>query len=217
MPGQFATPPHRTKGSWTPRIAGFGAVVVLAGGGLAFYLSSAHSQAPAGPRHPARHAPLAVKVSSVATVGLIDFGPYDDGDAWQNDSDDRPMMLLSSGAGIGFARVPGSQIASGTPEWTADQMTDGGDIFIYVPTNQCLTATAGDGLTLSHCDLALNQRWRPVNSQVVLTEPIVQYSNVQAGGCLTAGRGPGPARLTTCARPGSARFKTQEVAFWWSA
>lgn len=217
MPGQFATPPHRTKGSWTPRLAGFGVIVVLAGGALAFYLGSAHGQGPAGSGHAARQAPLAVKVASVATVGLVDFGPYDDGDAWQNDFDDNPMMLLPSGAGVDFARVPAAQIASGTPEWTADQMTDGGDIFIYVPTNQCLTAIGRSGLTLSHCDLALDQRWRPVNSQVLLTEPIAQYSNVQAGRCLTAGGRPGPARLSTCARPGSKRFRKQEIAFWWSA
>lgn len=217
MPGQFATP-HRTKGSWTPRLAGIGAIVVLAGGAFAVYLGGAHGKAPAGHGLAPHHSPLAAKVASVETVGLIDFGPYDDGDAWQNDADDHPMMLLASGATIEFTRVPTSEIASGTPEWTADQMNDGGgDIFIYVPTNQCLTAAGNGGLSLSHCDLALDQRWHPLNSGVLLTEPVAQYANDQTGRCLTAGRGPGPGKLTTCARPGSKRFKTQEIAFWWSA
>lgn len=216
MPGQFATP-HRTKGSWTPRLAGLGVIVVLAGAVLTVYLASAHRQAPGGHGPAAHHSPLAAKVASVETVGLIDFGPYDDDDAWQNDTDDHPMMLLASGASVEFTRVPASEIASGTPEWTVNQMNAGGDIFIYVPTNQCLTAAGSTGLSLSHCDLALDQRWHPLNSDVLLTEPIMQYSNVQTGGCLTAGRGPGPATLTTCARPGSKRFKRQEIALWWSA
>jgi hypothetical protein len=218
MPGH-ATSPHRTKGSWTPRLAGIGVIVVLGGGVLAVYLATAHGQAPSAPDHH-KSAPLSSRVASVQTVGIVDFGPYDDGDPWQNDPDDHPLMLLKHGSAIDFVRIPPSQIVSGTPEWTADQLTDGGDIFIYVPTGQCLTAASGGRLSLSHCDLTANQRWREASSEVVLTEPIAQYASVAAGGCLTAPAREGPARLTACASPRSPhskRFKTQEIAFWWSA
>lgn len=216
MPGLLATSPHRTKGSWTPRLAGIGVIVVLAGGVLAVYLGTARGQAPgAAPHH--RSPPLAFKVASVQTVGLIDFGVYDDGDAWQNDADDHPMMLLKKGSTINFVRIPQPEVVSGTPEWTADQLAHGGYIFIYVPTGQCLTAVSGGRLSLSHCDLATNQRWRELSSEVVLTEPIAQYANVSTGHCLTAPRKTAPARLTTCAKPHTKRFKTQEIAFWWSA
>jgi hypothetical protein len=189
--------------------------VVLAGGVLAIYLGAAHSQAPPAPVHP--HPPLAVKVASVQTAGVVDFGVYDDGDAWQNDADDHPMMLLKKGSAISFALVPQSQLGTGTPQWTVDQLTDGGYIFIYLPTGQCLTAASSGRLSLTHCDLSSDQRWRQLHSRVVLTEPITQYASVTTGGCLTAGHGPGLATLTTCAVPGTKLFKTQEIALWWSA
>src|SRR5215471_17380462 len=121
MPGPYATP-HRTEGSWTPRLAGIGGIVVLAGAVLAVYLGTAHGQAPAAPAHH-KPPPLASKVTSVQTVGLVDFGVYDDndGNAWQNDTDDHPLMLLKTGSTISFVRIPRSMIVSGTPEWTADQ------------------------------------------------------------------------------------------------
>lgn len=225
MPAQYATRPHRTKGSWTPRLAGIGGVVVLVGGVLAVYLGTAHGQAPAVSAH--HHLPpLTSKVASVQTVGLVDFGVYGDkdGNSWQNDGDDHPMMLLlTKGSTISFVRIPQPEIASGTPEWTADQLTDGTDIFIYVPTGQCLTAASGGKLSLAHCDLASDQRWRQLNSEVLLTEPIAQYANVSTGRCLTAPRAPAtvlapaPALLTVCAGVHSKRFKVQEIAFWWSA
>ena len=216
MPGRVA-PSHRTKGSWTPRLAGIGVIVVLAGGVLAVYLGTAHGQAPATSRHH-QPAPLSSKVVSVQTVGLVNFGVYDDEDhAWPKDSDDHPMMLLRQGSTISFVRIPRAEIVSGTPEWTADKLTDGHDIFIYVPTGQCLTAASGGKLSLSHCDLATDQRWRELNSEVLLTEPIAQYASVSIGSCLTAPASPGPALMTTCAGPHTKRFKTQEIAFWWSA
>ncbi len=215
MPGTFDTLPHRTKGSWTPRLAGVGVIVVLAGGVLAVYLGTAHGQAPIAPVH--HRSPLASKVASVQTVGLVDFGVYDDGDPWQNDPDDHPMMLLEQGNSVNFVRIPPSEIAAGTPEWTEDQLTQGGDIFIYVPTGQCLTAATDGTLSLTHCDLGADQRWRELNSEVILTEPVAQFANVGTGHCLTAGRKPGPASLMTCASPHNKRFKTQEIAFWWSA
>jgi hypothetical protein len=190
-------------------------VVVVAGGALAVYLGTAESkQAPRIQHHHHRSSGLSVKVANVETVGIIDFGPYDDREAWQNDSDDHPLMLIQAGATVDFVRVPESEVDSGTPEWTADQMTDGGEIFIYVPNGKCLTSAQTGQLRLTHCDLGLAQRWRPVHSQVVLGEPIAQYANVATGGCLTAGRKPGQATLTSCGPP---HTKNQEIAFWWSA
>jgi len=214
MPGRYAASPHRAKGSWAPRIAGAAVVVVVVGGALAFYLGTAHSRDSAIylPRH---HPGLPVKVVSVQTVGLIDFGPLDDGDAWQSpDSQDQAMRLLMKGGSLNFVRVPNSEINTGTPEWTADQTSDGGEIFIYVRTGQCLAATSSGELRLSHCDLGLAQRWRPVHSVVVLGEPIAQYANVANNGCLTAGPRPGLAMLAAC---GPSRTREQEIAFWWSA
>jgi hypothetical protein len=214
MPGRYAASPHRAKGSWAPRIAGAAVVFVVAGGALAVYLGIAHSDSAAIP-HPHHHRGLPVKVVSVQTVGLIDFGPLDDGDAWQSpNSTDHAMKLLMKGGTLEFVRVPNSEINTGTPEWTADQTSDGGDIFIYVRTGQCLAGTSSGELRLSHCDLGLAQRWRPVHSVVVLGEPIAQYANVANNGCLTAGAQPGPAMLAACGPSGT---REQEIAFWWSA
>src|SRR5260370_853037 len=212
MPGPFVASPHRAKGSWTPRLAGAAVVVVVAGGVLAVYLGTAHNKQPTPVKHQ-RSSGLVVKVVSVQTVGLVDFGPYDDGDAWPNDADDHPMMLREERSAVDFAFVPKAQIDSGTPDWTANQTTDGSEIFIFVPTGQCLTA-AGTRLALTHCDLGIDQRWRPLHSLVKLGQPIAQYANVRTGGCLTASPRPRQARLATCAWPRSKAFKLQEIAFW---
>jgi hypothetical protein len=233
MPGPFTPPPHRAKGSWIPRFAGAAVVVVVAGGGLAIYLGTARGHEPVKAKQ--HHSGPSVKVVSVQTIGLVDFGPYDDGDPWQNDYDDHPLMLVEKASAVDFVLIPRSQITTGTPEWTANQMSSGGEIFIYVPNGQCLTAmsnaststgssAAGGLVGLTHCDLGLRQRWRPVHARVLLGEPIAQYQNVATRGCLTAGGGPGsaskqgPARLAACGPAhGAARAKNQEIAFWWSA
>ncbi len=205
--------PHRTKGSWTPRLAGVAVVVVLAGGALGVYLGSSHGQRLVA--HPRRHhhAPP-IKVVSVQTIGIIDFGPDDDGDPWQNDRDDHPLMLQKRAKTVDFVRIPQKEISSGTPAWTANQMTDGTQIFVYVPTGQCLSVAGVTGLRLAHCDLGAAQRWRKLHSGVVLGQAVAQYASVKTGGCLTAPRAPGRATLAPCGR---ARTKTQEIAFWWSA
>jgi hypothetical protein len=208
MPGPHALPSHRTKGSRAPRLAGVAVVVILAGGIVGIYLGSAHAQHPVTPKHPRPSA----KVVSVQTVGVIDFGPDDDGDAWQNDPDDHPLMLLKKGTALDFVDIPREDLSAGTPEWTADQLSDGTEIFIDVTTDKCLSP-AGDGLELTRCDLGTAQRWRPLNAEVVLGQAIAQYANAKTGQCLTAPRKPGRARLAPC---GKARTRTQEIAFWWS-
>jgi hypothetical protein len=224
MPGPLSVRPHRTKGSWIPRLAGVGLVVVLAAGALAFYLSSVHhaaGHAKAAPP-PRTHPTLSTKVLRAQTVGLINFGPDDDADAFLNDADDHPLKLQPAGSALDFVPIPASELIAGVPLWTADQMADGTVIFIYNPTGQCLSAAAsGHALLLVHCDLQLRQRWRPVHPMTELGQPFAAYANAQTGGCMTAATmpgpatpKPGPATLEAC---GPARTKPQEIAFWWSA
>jgi hypothetical protein len=206
--------PHRAKGSWTPRLAGIAVIVVVAGGALGVYLSTAHAphQAPVASHH---HQPrLSVKVVQVQTVGVIDFGPDDNGRPWQGNPADHPLMLRPAGKVLDFVMIPRRKLSSGPPEWTADQMADGSEIFIYVPTGQCLSPLGAGQLQLTHCNLSLAQRWRPVHSQMVLGEAIAQYADAKTGTCLTAQKYPAPAVLSKC---GGARTRTQEIAFWWSA
>lgn len=196
-------------------------VVVLAGGGLAAYLASAPSPSQAAPRH--RHSPVARRVLSTQTTGVIDFGPDDDRDAFANDPDDHPLQLRPTGSAINFVTISASQLATGVPLWTANQMGDGTLIFIYVPNGECLTPSPnGTTVMLAHCTLQTSQRWRPVNPTTALGQPVAQYANASTGRCLTAPPppahdhdppNPGPAALAAC---GPARDKTQELAFWWN-
>ncbi len=215
MPGPFAGSPHRVKGSWSPRLAGIAVIVVIAGGALGVYLNAAQHQDQV--KHEQRERPPALsgKVTSVQTVGVVGFGPYDDGDgnAWPKDADDHPLMLMQVASSVDFLGIPAAQLSFRTPEWTADQMSDGSEIFIYVPTGKCLSPS-GDHLLLAHCDLGLAQRWRMLHQRVVLGEPVAEYANAKTGACLTTPRKHGQALLAPC---GQGREKAQEIAFWWSA
>jgi hypothetical protein len=211
--------PRRAKGSWIPRLAGIGMAAALAGGGLAFYLNTQHP-AQGAPRHPP--ASLSSRVIKAQAVGIIDFGPDDDKDAFGKDPDDHPLMLKPTSAGMEFVTISAAQLTGGMPTWTANQMGDGNEIFIYTPTGRCLAAAPlSRQLILAHCDLMRNQRWRPVHAEVVLGQAIAAYANDATGSCLTAPppnpeRGPpnpGAAILAPC---GVARDRTQEIAFWWS-
>ncbi len=221
MPGSSGLRPRRAKGSWIPRLAGIGVAAVLAAGGLAFYLGSQHP-VPRPPRHH-HHRPISLssKVVKAQTVGIIAFGADDDRDAFGKDPDDHPLMLQPTKAGLEFVAIPASQMANGTPQWTANQMGDGSEIFIYTPTGRCLTATAFSQLTLSHCNLTRSQRWRPVRALTVLGQAVSAFANEAAGSCLTAPppnteRGPANPGAATLAPCGPTRDRTQEIAFWWS-
>ncbi len=214
MPDSLRTRPRRTRGSLAPRLIGIGAVAVIAAGALAlaYARSARHAAPPHGPgaRHP--RAALSAKVARQQPVGLIDFGPYDDSDAWQDDPDDHPLMLVPGGRGMMFAGIPPSELNSGVPQWTADVMADGTDVFVYTPTGQCLTAI-GSGLGLRRCAPVLGQRWRPVHPAIAWGQAFSAFASAANGHCLTAPRRPGPARLARC---GPARTRSQEIAFWWS-
>ena len=215
MPGQQSGGRRRTRGSWTPRIIGISAVVLLAAGAAVAALVAG---APVGGHGPARSA----RVVSVQTAGLVNPGPPGATDA--------PEMLLSSPAGLAFGPVPRRQLTSGNPQWTADAMAGGSYIFIYAPDGRCLAA-ARSNLVLRRCDLRRSQRWRGVHGGV-RTEGhyFRQFSNLAVGGCIAAGgalpaAGPGDraAALAPCAPGGSAgpggaaRTWRQLLGLWWSS
>ena len=183
-----------------------GVVLVLAAGGLVIYLASSHHGQPAA--RPQRqghdgHA-LASKVRKVQAVGIVDVGPLR-----------HPLKLQLTARGVSFVAIARGEVRAGTPVWTENQMADGTDIFIYTATGQCLTAGHDpDKVRLAHCDLTLDQRWRPVDAGMVGGQPFAEYANAKTGDCLTAPGQPGLASLAACRRP---TLPTQQLAFWWNA
>src|ERR1022692_3498347 len=220
MPGPRSMHPRRTRGSAIPRMAGVGVVALIAGAGLILYLGSAAHPAAhqAAPRHhaPTHHSALSVKVLAIQTVGLVDVGPYDDGDSATNDFDDHPLMLRTISSALDFVGIPRSELAAGVPLWTVDQMADSTEIFIYIPTGQCLAAVAGGRqLSLQHCDLGLSQRWRTRARGAAGGLSFDQYKNLAAGRCLAAAKAAGTAPLLAAC--GAAHDKSQEIGLWWGA
>jgi len=214
MPGPLTARPHRSKGSWIPRLTGVGVVAVVAVGGLVGYLASTH-HVTQHHKHHHRRAVLSSKVLRKETVGVIEFGPDDDHDPFAHDADDHPLMLQPSRGNLQFLAIPVAELGAGVPVWTADHMSDGSDIFIYTATGQCLSASGHRGqVALAHCNLGLSQRWRPVDAANALGQAFAKYANARNGLCLTApDKHPGPATLQPCGAP---KLKTQQIAFWWN-
>jgi hypothetical protein len=209
MPGQRRTARPRTRGSWLPRLAGLGVIVVLAVGGATAYIVEFH------PLQAARPAPLPSRVASTQTVGLI-AEP-----ALRSGSGGALIQLLSPERSPVFAPVGISQQQDGQPQWIADLMTGGGYIFIYLPTSQCLTSAGPGGrarLTVQRCDLSPRQRWRQLGAGVDQGgHSFYQYANLASGKCiaqLSAASQGGKAGLTAC---DSAQPASQLLAFWWTA
>jgi len=224
MPGTLSARSRRAKGSWIPRLVGVGVVGAVAAGGVVYLGVTSHSQQARHRSHgPRAHPTLSARVVSQQTVGLINFGPYNDGDPFVNDADDHPLMLQPTRKGLWFVPIPQALLATGQPQWTVDQMVDGSDIFIYNPTGTCLAAAPGNGrLELLRCAAARDQRWRSVHPGLYFGQAYSAYANAQTGQCLTApvnsasttqpGR-KAPTLMRTCGR---ARTKSQQIAFWWS-
>ena len=215
MPDRRGSRPYRAKGSSVPRLAGMSVVLVLAVGGLAAYLASTHPHQAAAPRRHKQTA-LASRVLKVQSVGIIDFGPDDDGDDFRYRPDDHALMLQPEAGVISFVAIPAAELSSGEPNWTDDQMADGSHIFIYAATGQCLSAGRNPAvLRLARCNLSIAQRWRPIDASAAQGQAFAKYANAETGRCLSAPRTePGPARLTRCGPP---QMKNQEIAFWWIA
>lgn len=210
MPGQRRTAGPRTRGSWLPRLAGIGVIVVLAAGGIAGYLVTLH---PAASHHAA---PLPTKVQSYQTVGLIAQDEQPGSPAGQL------LQLLGPGGTPGFSRLGQTQEAEGSPQWTADLMAGGSYIFIFLPTGDCLSATGPatrPKLALQHCNLTAAQRWRRKPGAVLAQgHDFYQYADLGDGSCLTQ-TGVLPrqifgADLAACS---ASEPPDQLIAFWWSS
>jgi hypothetical protein len=205
MPGQRITVGRRARGSRLSRLTGTSVILVLAAGGVAAYLITAHPLF----GHPA--APLSTKVVSNQTIGLVA----------QNVLPGSPQLLQLRGPSGApqFGAVTPAEEQTGSGQWTADQMGDGSYIFIYVPSGTCLTAVGKAAAALQHCDLQPDQRWRRAGRAVLAQDhDFYQYANLGTGKCLTEiFRLPGPAwdaRLETCSPSSQAN---QLIAFWWAS
>jgi Ricin-type beta-trefoil lectin domain-like len=201
---------RRTRGSWTPRIAGIAAAVLVAGGAAVGY-------AVASPTGAARHAArLSGRVSAVQTVGIVGQAGGTLGDAAAQ------RVLAARGGRLLFTPVPAADLPQGDPQWTVDTMADGTYIFIYAPTGSCLAAAGRPGHgapALRRCDLGPEQRWRPLSATLESEgHQYAQYRNLGTGRCLaTAGSAAtslAPPALVTCG-PGSP--VRQLVSFYWGA
>ncbi len=208
MPGQRRTTGGRARGSWLPRLAGIGLIVVLVAAAVTGYLITFHP-----PGSPA--ATLPTRVVSYQTVGLVAL------DA-QPGSPGQLIQLLGRQGIPQFSPVSQAEQATGTGQWTADLMVGDSYIFIFLPSDGCLTAAGPAGrarLVLQHCDLKANQRWRRIGPGTLAQgHRFYPYASMADGSCLTEGAElSGPvwsAGLVSCARSAAT---DQVLAFWWAA
>ena len=209
MPGQRRSTRQRASGSRLARLAGISVAVLIAAGAVAAYLVAMH---PAKRQQP----PLPTRVLSSQTVGLIARV------AQPGSSSGQLLQLLGSGPAPQFSQLGQAQQQAGSPQWTADLMAGNSYIFIYVPTGHCLTA-AGPAdkprLTLEHCDLGAQQRWRRTRAAVEIQgHDFYQYANLGDASCLTErSELAGPvygAALQSCS---AGSPPDQLVGFWWAS
>lgn len=204
MPRPHAAATRRTRGSWTPRIAGISAAVLAAFAGAIIY-------AVASPAGTGRHdGALSGRVRSVQTVGIISQVGGAVGEA----SALRMLSVLARGRLV-YAPIPAADLPQGNPQWTVDTMGDGTFVFIYAPSGRCLGG-AGRRVTLQRCDLGAGQRWQQVRSTLQSAGGIqyAQYRNLGSGRCLATrvtGTASAPG-LLACGPAGPVR---QLVAFYW--
>jgi hypothetical protein len=185
MPGRRHTTGQRAPGSRLARLAGISVAVLIAAGAVAAYLVA---------MHPARHQPppLPTRPVSEQQVGLIARV------AQPGSSSGQLLQLLDSTSGTPqFSPFGQAQQQADSLKWTADLMADNSYIFIYLPTGHCL-ASAGTPrrprLTLEHCNLAAQQRWRRTSGAVQFQGHVFyQYKNLGDASCLTeTAKLPGP-------------------------
>lgn len=201
MPRQHVARSGRTRGSWTPRLAGIGAALLIAGGGALAYVivSPAHASRGGGP--------LPTRVVSVQTVGIV-----------ARAAGSSTRQLTDSPTGLRWVAMPpgGEQ---GNSQWSADTMAGGTFVFIYAPTGQCLASVTHRHqivLGLRRCDLGATQRWRRISYAVQSQgHQYGQYRALGSGRCLTAAGGEAAAvALEPCSR---SRPAEQLISFWWTA
>jgi len=182
-------------------LAGLGAIVVLAGVGSVVYVAGFHEgRSDASSRMPSR-------VASFQTVGLVADQPAAGGAA---------VQLLGAGHGVTLSPIAVAEQQEGDPQWTADLMVGGTYIFIYLPSSQCL-AEGGSGarpvLTVQHCDLTAQQRWRRIGTGVLTGgHYFYEFANDASGKCITeTAAGPGLARCD------SSQPASELLSFWWTS
>jgi hypothetical protein len=206
MPGQRRTVGGRSRGSWLARLAGIGVIVVLAGGAVAAYLVT---------QHPLGHdTTLSTRVISAQTVGLV-------AESAQPGSASQLVQLLDVHGAPKFSPVSQVEEQSGSGQWTADLMSGGSYIFIFLPSDTCLGAAGSAGrtkLVLQHCDLQASQRWQRLGSGTPgQGHSFYRYANMADRSCLTEGNElPGSvwaAGLSGCT---ATTTTSQLVAFWWA-
>ncbi len=208
MPGQRRTVGGRSRGSWLARLAGIGVIVVLAGGAVAGYLVTLH---PLG----AHATTLSTRVVSAETVGLV-------AENAQSGSSGQLVQLLGRRGAPKFSPVSQAEQQSGSGQWTADLMSGGSYIFIFLPSDTCLGAAGSAGgtrLVLQHCDLQASQRWRRLGSAMLGPQghSFYRYANLASRSCLTEGSElPGSVRAAGLSGCTTATATSQLVAFWWA-
>lgn len=208
MPSQRRPAGSRARGSWLPRLAGIGVIVVLAAGAVTGYLVVVHP----GTARPVP--PLSSKVVAYQTVGLVaqDAQP---GSAGQL------LQLLGPASDPKFGRISTAELGGGSGQWTADLMVGNNYIFIYLATGECLSAVGPSShprVALRHCDLRASQRWRRVNPAVLAQgHDFYQYANLGDGSCLSeAGGLPGSVWSASLSACSSSAPADQLIAFWWA-
>jgi hypothetical protein len=210
MPGQRRTQGPRARASRLSRLAGFGAIVLVAAGGAVAYVAMFHPATV----HAVR--PLPIKVVSNETVGLVTEA------AGPGSSSGQLLQLLDVHVAPAFVPVPPSSAAYGHPEWQADQMAGGTVIFIYVPSGECLASSGSashPSLLIQHCQLNLQlQRWLRVNGTVQLSgHDYNQYANAGNGRCISqAGSVSAQGDQASLEPCDPSRPISQLIALWWS-
>jgi hypothetical protein len=132
-------------------------LVIVTAAAVTSALLLAHSGVQARKNATAR---LSTKVTSALTIGLYNPGPA----TAQHPRPVRQMLDSQSGLLIFRAALDAGTLHT-LERWTADKMSDGSYIYIYVPSGQCLTASADNlvKVSLAKCNLRVTQRWRHVN------------------------------------------------------
>jgi Ricin-type beta-trefoil lectin domain-like len=170
----------RARGSRGARLTGAGLAILLAGAGLAAYLIVGN--------HPGSAPALPTRVLGTQAVGLVSPGP-----PAQADASPAPETFLVSRSDLSFTAA-----GQAGADWTADQMSGGTYIFIYLPNGLCLASARESAVALTRCNLGASQRW--IRQHLVSAGGLDYWElrNLSTGRCLTAAGGnaaAGPAQF----------------------
>jgi hypothetical protein len=141
------------RGSLALRVGGT-ALVIVAAAAVTSVLLLAHSGVQARKDATPK---LSRKVVSALTVGLYNPSPTTP----RHPRPVRQMLTLSAGL-LTFTAAADPAVMRSLERWTADKMSDGSYIYVFVPAGKCLTASGRrlSEVTLAKCDLGVTQRWQ---------------------------------------------------------